>query len=88
MGRAERNTKEKERGGLDSAPQRPTTTPKKKSHRVSGWPHRAEGQKVRGKVSFVPSIPSGAQRRICTPIRPHKHMLTHMHMHTHRLASA
>lgn len=37
--------------GLASAPHPP------KTHRASGWPAQSPGSKVRGKVSFVPSVP-------------------------------
>ena len=48
--RAERDTKEKERDGLDSAPHPPKNT-------QSVWlAAQSPGSKVRGKVSFVPSI--------------------------------
>ena len=55
--RAEQDTKEKEKGGWARLCLSLPHPPKKRPHAASGWPHRAQGQKVRGKVSFVPSIP-------------------------------
>lgn len=64
--------KEKERGGLDSDPQ----PPRKKTHRATGWPHRAQGQKVRGKVSFVPSVPLVLKDAYA---HPYSHINTRLH---------
>lgn len=60
-----------------------------KIHTQSAWlAAQSPGSKGERKGLFCAFRPSGAQRRICTSIRPHKHMPTHMHMHTHRLVSA
>lgn len=55
----------------------PTPTPKKnKTHRASGWPNGAQGQKVRGKVFFVPSIPLVLKD---TYAHPYSHTNTRSH---------
>ncbi len=52
------------------------STPPKITHRAPGWPHRAQGQKVRGKVSFVPSIPLVLKD---TYAHPYGHINTRLH---------
>lgn len=70
--RAERDTKEK-RGVTSILPLTP-----QKTHRASGWPHRAQGQKVRGKVSSVPSIPL-----VLRDTHPYSHINTCLHAHAY-----
>lgn len=66
--------------GLDSAPQPPPVQKKKhKTHRASGWPHRAQGQRVRGKVSSVPSIPAVLKHAYA---HPYGHTYTQSCLHT------
>lgn len=76
--RAERDTKEKESGGLNPNP------PKKQTERLVGRTEpRVKGER---KGLFCAFHPCGAQGRKRTSIQPHKH--THVHAYTHTLVSA
>lgn len=81
--------KNKGRGGADSILAFNTPPPKQKKphkiHRASGWPHRAQGQRVRGKVSFVPSIPVVLEDAYAHPYSPppNTHTYTRLHTQTH-----
>lgn len=75
---ARHKRKKKESGGLDSAPHPPEKT-------QSVWlAAQSPGSKVRGKVSFVPSIPLVLKDTLMhIHTAPQTHASTHMLMHTH-----